>query len=146
MNRTCGRGGRGFGVLLALIALMPGCGGGDDFERFPISGTVTFGGAPVEYGSISFQPDETIGDVAPSVYASVEDGQYHTDEDEGPTRGRYHVHVFGFDKARMRLDVPPGTPIETPVLFPTYELEVDIPAPDNEFNVDVPADHGRRNR
>jgi hypothetical protein len=120
-------------VSLALVALA-GCGG-ESLDRYPLTGTVTYDGKPVESGVIFFEPKASAGKLAPTVYLSIEDGKLDA-ENEGPVKGTYHVIVRGYDKSKERVD-DDGITI-TPQLFPDYEFDVEIPPPDNVLNVEVP--------
>ncbi len=53
-------------VLLASMVFLAGCGGGvDELARFPVTGTVTWNGAPLAEGEISFVAvDDGLTDVA----------------------------------------------------------------------------------
>ena len=121
-------------VPLALVAL-GGCGAGESLDRYPLTGTVTYDGKPVESGVIFFEPKASAGKVAPTVYLSIKDGKLDA-EDEGPVKGTYHVIVRGYDKSKERVD-DDGITI-TPQLFPDYEFDVEIPPPDNVLKVEVP--------
>lgn len=132
------------GLCLAVVLVLLTSCNRNAIDRFPIAGTIMFSGKPVEYGSIAFEPHASVGAMAPSSYAPVENGVYETKPGESPTRGRYSVRVYGFDKARMKTDVPAGTPIVTPELFPVYETEVDVPTPDGRFDIDVPMHRAKK--
>ena len=110
------------GISLAII----GCGG-ESFSRHQISGNVTFQGQGVEYGTIIFEPDASIGKLAPTSYARIENGAFQTAAKESPTKGKYKVRVMGFDKSKMKTDVEPGEIVDTPELFPEHVLNVEIP-------------------
>lgn len=125
-------------LLLMIFPLMAGCGG-DGLERYPISGTVTFKGQKVEYGTIVFEPEASVGTIAPSGYARIENGLYKTSQEESPIKGDYRVRVMGFDKSKMKKDAAPGEIIATPELFPAFETKVTVPPPDGNFDVEVPA-------
>ncbi len=123
-------------ILLALLA-SSGCGG-DGLDRHQVKGTVTFDGKPVEYGSISFQPDVSVGRIAPTSIARIEGGEYLVHSNDGPVTGHYHVRVNGLDRAREKVD--PGTGLTvTPSLFPEHVTTLDIPAPNGTFDIAVPA-------
>ncbi len=70
------------GLLLPLV--IAGCGGKDDGpERFPVSGTVTFDGAPVADGEIRFLPIDGNGAAdATRIIA----GRFETTATAGPKR------------------------------------------------------------
>jgi hypothetical protein len=115
---------------------MSGCGGGDGLDRYRITGTVTYNGKPVEFGSIFFEPTESVGKIAPTAYLPVRDGKYDAG-DEGPVKGKYRVVVGGIDKSKDKVDSDGITTSQQ--LFKDYRFEVEIPPPDNVLNVEVPA-------
>jgi len=127
---------RAWFVLLSLSgALALGCGG-DGLTRYPVKGTVTFQGKPVEFGAIFFEPTASVGEVAPTVYLPVRDGKYDAGQ-EGPVKGKYRVVVGGEDRSSKKVDSDGVT--HTKQLFADYKFEVEIPPPDNTLNVEVPA-------
>jgi hypothetical protein len=67
-----------FAAALAMLAA--GCGDADD-DSVPISGTVTFDGAPLPSGSITFLPSDGQG---PTAGASITQGHYETRAVPGP--------------------------------------------------------------
>jgi len=122
------------GPLSFLALVLTGCGG-DGLDRYPVSGTVTFDGKPVEFGAIFFEPTMSAGPIAPTVYLPVRDGKYDA-RDKGPVKGKYNVTVGGMDQSRNTVDSDGIT--VTPQLFPDYKFEVDIPPPDNRLDIEVP--------
>ena len=120
------------------LSLIVGCGG-DGLVRHQVSGTVTFKGNKVEYGTMVFEPESSVGTIAPTGFARIENGSYKTDLQESPVAGAYRVRVMGFDKSKMKKDAAPGEIIDTPALFPEYQTQLEIPPPAGRFDVDLPA-------
>jgi hypothetical protein len=139
--------GRPWGATLLLAALVAvGCGG-DGFPRHQVSGTVTHGGKAVERGSITFEPTESVGKVAPTGTARIEDGQYQTSHDQSPTTGLYNVRVIIHDMKVLReREKNPRKEFEGNLnSVPPYDQKVEIPPPNGQLNIDVPvAGTGRR--
>jgi len=75
------------GTLLVLAAVV-GCGGGTS----TVSGTVTFNGKPVEYGTISFRPTGSQGQV---FAAEINNGEYSA---TGAQPGERKVEIHGLKK------------------------------------------------
>ena len=125
-------------VWIGLAATLAGCGG-DGISRHQVSGTVTYQGQEVQDGAIVFEPDASIGRIAPTSFARVEKGRFQTDRAQSPTTGKYKVRVMGYDKSRMKKNPAQGEIIEMPELFPEYVLEADIPAPNGKLDIEVPA-------
>lgn len=123
-----------FCLLLCGVVLAGGCGE-KPLDRIRIRGTVTYQGKPVENGAIFFEPTESVGKIAPTVYLPVRDGKFDA-EDNGPIKGKYRVTVGGMDRSKETKDDDGIT--NTPQLFPDYKFEVDIPPPDNKLDVQVP--------
>jgi hypothetical protein len=124
---------------LASVALA-GCGG-EGFRRHPVSGTVTYRGKPLGAGTITFEPTESVGKIAPTGTTRIENGTYQTPRDQSPTTGRYKVRVVGHDP-KMLADLeknPRKEFVGTLDLFPPFEITVDIPPPDGKLDIDVPA-------
>lgn len=122
------------GALSIFALTLAGCGG-DGLDRYPVSGTVTFDGKPVEFGAVFFEPTASVGPIAPTVYLAIRDGKYDA-EDKGPIKGKYRVTVGGMDQSRNTVDSDGIT--HTPQLFPDYKFEIDIPPPDNRLDIEVP--------
>lgn len=122
----------GLSSLAACCFVLASCGEGLNRQR--IQGTVTFQGEPVEFGAI-FEPTESVGKTAPTVYLSIRDGKYDTG-DKGPVRGKYRVVVGGTDVSKPKV-VENGT-IRVPQLFKDYTFEVDIPPPNNTLDIEIP--------
>jgi hypothetical protein len=125
----------GAALLLAGCLLAGGCGRGDGLKRYRVKGSVTYDGKPVEFGAIFFEPTESIGKLAPTVYLPVRDGRYDAG-DEGPVAGKYQVIVGGVDQASKRVDSDGVT--HTQQLFQDYKFDVEIPPPGNILDVVVP--------
>lgn len=121
------------GLILAVLVLA-GCGG-DGLNRFPVKGTVTFQGQPVEFGAIFFEPTASVGEVAPTVYLPIRNGKYDAGR-EGPIAGKYTVVVGGVDKANEHVDDDGIT--HSTQLFQDYRFEVEIPPPNNTLDIEVP--------
>jgi hypothetical protein len=124
----------GFAAFVVL-----GCG--ESFPRHPVSGTVTYGGKTLAAGSITFEPTESVGKIAPTGMARIENGRFQTPRDQSPTTGRYVVRVVGHDpKILAEIEKNPNKEfVGTLDMFPPYELTVDIPPPGGELTIDVPA-------
>ena len=60
-------------VLSLTLAVLHGCGGSDEIEKFQVTGTVTYQGKPIEKGSITFDPADNQGI---SAMGGIENGQY----------------------------------------------------------------------
>jgi hypothetical protein len=132
---------RAFNLCFVSAALLVAGGCGEKtLDRIRISGTVTYEGKPVEFGAIFFEPTESVGKIAPTVYLPVRGGKYDS-EDNGPIKGKYRVTVGGMDKSKETKDDDGIT--NTPQLFPDYKFEVEIPPPDNKLDVEVPVAKAR---
>ena len=101
---------------------MTSCGGTDDGlgKRFPVSGTVTYNGKPLEKGAISFVPEDRGGIGATG---SIENGSYTLStggNNDGARAGKYKVTITAkedstdkakaaFGKAKADLSKQAGT-------------------------------------
>lgn len=76
-------------VAIIVTLLLAGCGGGN--KRRPVSGTITFKGAPLESGHITFvSTTEPIGPVGGAV---IRDGKFEIPADMGIEPGKYRVLI-----------------------------------------------------
>lgn len=123
--------------LCCLLMALAGCGGGADEgpPRIDISGDVTFDGAPIPAGEITFIPNSKKGNSGPAASVVIEDGKYTTvDRGKGIVGGPHILRITAFDGvADPANELPSGKP-----LFPTYEMEADLP---KEVDGNGPAKH-----
>jgi hypothetical protein len=104
----------GSGVLgmIALAAFATaGCGGaGDRLPREPISGTVSFGGRPLNGGSIQLVPEGSSAGISSG--GVITDGRFRVAREDGPVPGKYKVMIFaeGGRGAARAADEAPGRP------------------------------------
>jgi len=78
-------------LLLGLTVSLTGCGKGPRVFRLPVFGAVSLSSGEKPNGSITFLPDE--GRSGPAATASLVDGEYRFDHDNGPTAGPHRVMV-----------------------------------------------------
>ncbi len=131
-------------ALGLLFILLAGCGG-DGLGRQPISGTVNFDGAPLELGSVKFDPvDATTKTAAGGPIAA---GKFSLDSQRGLAAGKYRVTVNAPKPGtggQVVEGAMPGDPVAPPVeLIPadwntnsTQTVEVQGSGK-NEFNFDI---------
>lgn len=81
-------------MLLVLLTLMTvGCGSEPPYQgepRYAVSGTVTFDGAPLENGTISFLSTDGKGNPAGN---PITKGEFSVPENQGPNKGTYKVSI-----------------------------------------------------
>jgi hypothetical protein len=84
---------RAFAVLifLGLLLVHCGCGRVTSLKRFPVHGTVTMPNGERINGSITFLPAE--GQSGPAATATLAEGKYEFDSDNGPTVGPHTVTI-----------------------------------------------------
>jgi len=94
-----------------LFSVATVCGGVEDprGQRVAVSGTVTFDGKPLPAGSIRLASDQGSGVV--KARASISDGAFSFNEENGPLAGEVRVEIFPptmeleqFDAARAGED------------------------------------------
>jgi hypothetical protein len=86
-------------------------------ERYEVSGTVTYKGAPVPYGEIVFEPDSKQGNEGPAARAVIENGAYLLKKDKGAVAGPLKVRISGYDG---KAPAGGGTMPHGQALFPEY--------------------------
>lgn len=81
------------GLLCGLSVIALGCGGADyeGDKRFPITGTVTVDGEPMEYGTISFIP--AMQSEARVSGGPIVAGKFEMREGRGANAGEYRVEI-----------------------------------------------------
>lgn len=92
-------------VCLAILILAPlksGCGVDDGLGRVAVSGVVRLDGAPLDSGSLMFDPAEE--SVGTAVGATIQGGRFAIPRQAGPVPGRYRIRIY----ASSGVQAPPG--------------------------------------
>ena len=126
-------------TLLKAICLMAlGCGD-DGPKKYPITGNVSYGGKPIIYGDIRFEPKEGLNNQQTMAISSIEDGKFKTevvggphwvyvrdltgDADMGnpdkPGRSKFMMEYRAGIELPKVDDVSSGEPVEQDVVVPT---------------------------
>ena len=92
--------------LAVLAAAAAGCGGGDGLPRQSVSGKVTFGGQPLEKGTIQFVPDDPNMKDPTSGGAPILDGSYAIGSEMGLVPGKYKVSISSPTGGAAQGDAP----------------------------------------
>jgi hypothetical protein len=103
-----------FAITTIVISFL-GCGPGNPQGRKAVSGRVTLDGAPIESGSIDFQPLQAGGTSSGSM---ITNGNYQMAEEEGLPVGKYRVTITAAPPQPASLpagympgdDLPPAPP------------------------------------
>jgi hypothetical protein len=136
MNRRC------FGLWLACLVILCGCGRSDDVARIDVSGRATFDGQPIVYGQIDFTPDHAKGHQGPPGYAEIVDGKYDTARTggRGVVPGAHVVRVTAYPEPFPKVEVPDEeADASGPApLFIGYTIEQNVES--RTLDIDVPAD------
>jgi hypothetical protein len=126
---------------LAFLLSIGGCGS-ELPQGMPVSGTVSFQGAPLDHGSIEFAPvsDEGVFSGAPIVV-----GTYEIPDENGLTAGEYEVRISsssgetateeeapGESSVTAKERIPAGYNVAT-----TLKVTVQ-PSQDNTFDFQIP--------
>ncbi len=127
-------------LLLAVsLILTAGCGGGP--TRASVEGTVTYEGAPVDGGEISFIALDAKGFNAD---AEIKDGKYSIAAAKGPALGNQRVRILWAKKTGKQVvgSDPPNMVDETIQVIPSkYNnpsiLTADIKSGKNTFNFEL---------
>lgn len=111
-------------VVLWTTTLACGCSGPatEGPDRFPLSGTVTYKGAPLPAGKIYFEPDGKKDNSGPMVTAEIKDGKYETPAGKGTVGGAHVVRIDGYDAKNVTEHNPLGD-----ALFINHVIQVDLP-------------------
>jgi hypothetical protein len=129
----------GFG-LLALLSLLATSGCGDPGPvRHRVQGTVTYGGKPVTFGRVVFDPDVMQDNNGPQGYAAIENGRFDTAANggKGTSGGPMVLTLDGFEPIGDGLDATAVRP-----LFSGHQEHRDLPTADVELEIEIPAGAG----
>lgn len=106
------------GACLSLFMVATGCGGGSGPARAPVSGTITFDGAPLAQGTITFVP----AGEGTAASGEIENGQFSISAEKGPSPGRCRVEVVSFQETGKKVpgisDDATGVTAETRQVIP----------------------------
>lgn len=115
-------------IVATTLLCFVGCGK-PGIDRLDVRGTVTYGGEPVPYGEVRFEPNASKGNSGPIGFTTISEGKFDTRvEDKGPVPGAVRVIITGYES---------GKPF-APALFTRHRIEVDITEDANDLNFDVP--------
>jgi hypothetical protein len=90
-------------LILVGLTIAIGCEGGSQDGRQQVTGTVSYGGQPVDEGKIVFEP-EAPG--APLATGQIKGGKYEIEPQFGPEVGPYRVRIEGYRKKKVA-NMPP---------------------------------------
>jgi hypothetical protein len=128
-------------VFIGALVTAVGCGG-DSLGRQPLSGSVNVNGAPLEKGTVSFQPV----DKGMPGGGKVSGGKYSIARKDGLPVGKYRVGINApvpGTGSEAPAGAMPGEPLPPPQeLIPpdwntSSEHFVEVTTGKNEFNFDV---------
>lgn len=133
------------GVILLggmLCMLSQSCGAGGSGETlYDVSGTVTYAGKPVPYGSILFVADAEEGNTGPQGVAKIEDGKFDTaNAGRGVVGGAYTVIIKGRSTQGSQEDDEGG--LNSP-LFSDFKTKASFPKENSVQKFDVPEKSSR---
>lgn len=122
----------GVGCLLSA-----GCGaGGSDVTLYDVSGTVSYNGKPVPFGSVLFLADADEGNTGPQGVAEIHDGKFNTAQaGRGVVGGAYKVIVKG---RSVRASAEDDEGQEAAPLFVDYQTAAVFPEENTVQNFEVP--------
>tara|TARA_R110002095_G_scaffold204266_1_gene186855 strand:+ start:9101 stop:9526 length:426 start_codon:yes stop_codon:yes gene_type:complete len=132
-----------FATLFLSLSVFSGCGSSDDGpERYDVTGSITYKGAPLESGRITFVPDSEKGNQGPVGYAMVEAGKYDTRAPggKGTISGAIQILITGDNLALSE------TGEIQPPLFVDHKETADIDPQQalTTLDFDVPAKTARK--
>ena len=137
-----------WGIALRLAAMTPwlliGCGEDDGLPRLEISGMVTLDGTPLPTGSIQFQPNATLEQVAVAEGTTIQDGRYALAQEKGLVPGSYGVIILSHAADAPLEEELPGAGVRLPKerIPPQYNVKTTLVADvsadgENVFNYDL---------
>ncbi len=126
--------------LLSLALLVfSGCGSGTAVERNNVSGSATFDGKPIVYGSIQFIPQHGESEAAPTGSAVIENGKYTTSVDgQGIVGGPHEIRITAYPSKPAENEDETVEVAAVEPLFVSYTIEAIIEPPTHD--IAVPAD------
>lgn len=132
------------GFAAVLFSILVGCGQvkypGD--KRFPLAGSASYDGQPIDLGSLTLTP--TAGEAKSFSGGVIQEGKYEIPEVKGPNAGTYRVEFHWLKlTGKQLLDSTTGEMYDERVealpgrFHKKSELTVVVPAPDNTHNFEL---------
>jgi hypothetical protein len=117
---------------LVVLVAVPACDK-NGLSRVPVRGNVTYDGAPVERGMVTFRPAS--GSKGPAAGATIIDGEFIIAAEKGPTVGPHEVEIKIASVAKdvARPDEP-ALALRGNMQFKTFYQHVDVSTGINEFH------------
>ncbi|QDU10435.1 hypothetical protein [Gimesia aquarii] len=125
-------------MMIGLSFLFLSACGENGVERHEVSGTATFDGQPIVFGTIQFIPKLDNEKEAPTGSATIENGKYHTDEGQGIVSGPHEIRVTAYPSKLVDSEDETAEVETVEPIFVGYSLEASIEPP--SFDVIVPAE------
>jgi len=127
---------------LPILVFVAGCGSGAG-DRQPVTGSITFKGAPLARGTIEFSPFEQEGVTLEG--AEIHDGKYALPAKTGLAPGKYRVSISSADesqKAQPSEEAPGAGPVAKELIPSQYNVNSKLTAEvtkqgSNNFNFDL---------
>lgn len=118
------------GAVIAFALFVTSCGSGNG--RQELEGSVTYQGKPLPYGTVTFEPDKSMGQNAVQASGEVVDGRLKTTPGFGARPGPHVALVTGYDRAPTDNGPAPRE------LFVNVSVPVVVEPGSKTVNLDVP--------
>jgi hypothetical protein len=92
-------------MALGVSAFVAGCAEANPLGRQPVSGRITVEGSPLAAGAVMLDPGSEREGTA--VGATIRDGAFTIERDQGPTPGIYKVRIYA--SSDVQAPVPAGS-------------------------------------
>jgi hypothetical protein len=111
-------------LMVAGFVALTGC----SKTRVPVSGTITVGGSPMDFGSIVFAPEDA--DNGYKMAGRIMDGTYSLDATRGLYPGRYKVEIRWHKKTGKQVTGTDGETLDefAEGLPPKYHTRTELTA------------------
>jgi hypothetical protein len=124
-------------LTIALLVSAPGCGHDEGLGRVEVRGKVTYQGAPVARGLITFHP--TDGSKGPSAGTVIINGRFNVSRDKGPTVGPQKVEVKIINAESDSATAADSTLTKRPPMqLKSFSQRVELTNGVNELNFSFP--------
>lgn len=128
--------------ILILSQILVGCGKKNEGPaRFRVSGKVTFNGAPVPCGGITFDSNATASEGGQQGYAEIKDGLFDTAiaGQKGVIGGATTLTISGSERPIVVDGPDPG------ILFSNYVMKHEFPQEVTTLDIEIPAEAAGKN-
>lgn len=132
-------------LWIAALASVSACHGSNGLARVEVRGNVTYQGAPVEHGMITFRPAH--GSKGPAAGTAIVNGKFFLPAEKGPTAGSHEVEITIVDVTKDPMKSAESTLVTHGVgQVNTFSQQIEVTRGVNKFEFSFPSNSPSPNK